>query len=248
MPAAARQMALTPDLVARAARAIEDPGPLPGSDYLDDADYDALVRGTVAEAPPEGLWVFAYGSLLWKPAFGFAEARRATVRGWHRAFCIRIVRFRGTPDRPGLMMSLDRGGQCAGMVFRLPAEEAEAVLHALFRRELVVKPPTNEPRWLAARTAEGPVRALGFAVDRRGRGYAGRLPPGEAADLVAGAAGHWGSCAEYLRETVAHLEGLGIRDRNLWRLQALVAERIGAACTLDDGAASAARTEPEPGG
>ena len=232
--AARRRMALTADLVARAARAVEDSGPLPGSAYLDDADYDALVRGTLAEAPPEGLWVFAYGSLLWKPAFGFAEARRATVRGWHRAFCIRIVRFRGTPDRPGLMMSLDRGGQCAGMVFRPLAEEAGAVLHALFRRELVVKPPTNEPRWLAARTAEGPIRALGFTVNRRGRGYAGRLPPGEAADLVAGAAGHWGSCAEYLRETVARLEGLGIRDRNLWRLQALVAERIARACALDD--------------
>ena len=92
------------------------------------------------------------------------------------------------------------------------------------------------------------MRALGFAVNRGGRGYAGRLPPGEAADLVAGAAGHWGSCAEYLRETVAHLEELGIRDRNLWRLQALVAERIGAAYALDDDAATAAPTEPEPGG
>ena len=83
MAAAARRrtMALTADLVARAARAVEDSGPLPGSAYLDDADYDALVRGTLAEAPPEGLWVFAHGSLLWKPAFGFAEARRATVRG-----------------------------------------------------------------------------------------------------------------------------------------------------------------------
>jgi cation transport protein ChaC len=241
-------MALTPDLVARAARAVPDSGPLPGSAYLTDADYDALVRGTLAQAPPEGLWVFAYGSLLWKPAFEFEATRRATVRGWHRAFCIRIVRFRGTPEQPGLMMSLDRGGQCRGVVFRVPADRAEASLHVLFRRELVVKPPTNEPRWLVAQTPGGPVRALGFVVNRGGRGYAGRLPPGETADLVAGAAGHWGSCAEYLMETVSHLEGLGIRDRNLWRLQALVAERIGSACASAADRAVTVRMGPEPGG
>ena len=198
----------------------------------------------------QGIWLFAYGSLLWKPACPTLESRPALVRGWHRSFCFRTARFRGTPERPGLMMALDRGGQCRGMVFRLPADEAEAVLHALFRRgSLVVKPPTNEPRWMDARTVEGPVRALGFAVNRGGRGSAGRLPPGEAADLVAGAAGHWGSCAEYLRETVAHLEELGIRDRNLWRLRALVAERVMRACAADHGGGpAAARTAPEPNG
>jgi cation transport protein ChaC len=219
-------MALTAELVARAARAVEDAGPSPGAVYLTDEDYEGVVRDMLAQAPPGDLWLFGYGSLLWKPAFKFAESRPATVRGWHRSFCIRVARFRGTRDLPGLMMALDRGGQCRGMVFRVPAEQAEATLHALFRRELVVRPPGTPPRWLTALTDTGPLRALGFVVDRRSPFYSGGLAPEAVADVVARAAGHWGSCAEYLHNTVAHLEELGIRDRNLWRLQALVAERL----------------------
>ena len=224
-----QQMALTPELVARAARAVEDAGPSPGAVYLTDEDYAATVRDMLAQAPPGDLWLFGYGSLLWRPAFEFAESRPATVRGWHRSFCIRVARFRGTRDLPGLMMALDRGGQCRGMVFRIPADQAAASLEALFRRELVVKPPGTPPRWLTARTEGGPLRALGFVVDRRSRFYSGGLTPEAVADVVARAAGHWGSCAEYLHNTVAHLEALGIHDRNLWRLQALVAARIAAA-------------------
>jgi cation transport protein ChaC len=90
-----------------------------------------------------------------------------------------------------------------------------------------VKPPGTSPRWLAAQTDGGPLRAIGFVVDRQSRFYSGGLTPEDIADVVSRAAGHWGSCAEYLYNTVSHLEALGIHDRNLWRLQALVAERIG---------------------
>jgi cation transport protein ChaC len=223
-----RRMTLTAELVSRAARAVEDAGPSPESVYLTDEEYAAIVRDVLAEAPMGDLWIFGYGSLLWKPAFEFVESRPATVRGWHRSFCIRVARFRGTRDLPGLMMALDRGGQCRGMAFRVPADRAEMVLHALFRRELVVRPPGTPPRWLAAKTEEGPLRALGFVVDRQSPFYSGRLPPEQVADIVASAAGHWGSCAEYLHNTVSHLSALGIHDRNLWRLQALVAARLAA--------------------
>jgi cation transport protein ChaC len=94
---------------------------------------------------------------------------------------------------------------------------------------LVVNPPATPPRWLTAQTVDGPVQALGFVIDRHSPFYAGRLPLEEVADVLSKAAGHWGSCAEYLQNTVEHLEELGIRDCNLWRLQALVAERIQAA-------------------
>ena len=221
-----RQMNLTAELAAMASAAMEDAGPSPGAVYMSDKDYDEAIRATLTEAPPNDLWVFAYGSLLWKPAFDPAESRAATVRGWHRSFCFRVARFRGTRDRPGLMMALDRGGQCHGMVLRVASGEVRDVLDALFRREIVVKPGVNVPRWLAADTPDGPVRAIGFVVNRSSPHYAGRLAPDEAARMIATAAGHWGSCAEYLRETVAHLETLGIRDRNLWHLQELVAERI----------------------
>jgi glutathione-specific gamma-glutamylcyclotransferase len=220
-----REMALTAELALRATAPVADTGPNPGAVYMSDEDYEAAIGATLAEAPP-ALWVFAYGSLLWKPAFEPAESQAATVRGWHRSFCFRVARFRGTRERPGLMMALDRGGQCHGMVLRIRDDGARDVLGGLFRRELVIKPWVNAPRWLAAQTPSGPVRALGFVVNRASPHYAGRLAPDEAAGMIATAAGHWGSCAEYLRETVAHLEALGIHDRNLWRLQALVAEQI----------------------
>jgi len=220
-------MALTSELVARAARVVEDAGPSPGAVYLTDTDYDGLVIDTLAGLRGD-LWIFGFGSLLWKPAFTHSEERMATVRGWHRSFCIRVARWRGTRDQPGLMMALDRGGSCRGKVFRVPAAEAEATLHALFRREVVVKPSSQPPRWLRAETAAGSLTALGFAIDRRSPHYAGGLTPEAVADVVAVAAGHWGSCAEYLHNTVVHLAEAGIHDRNLWRLQALVAERIAA--------------------
>jgi cation transport protein ChaC len=226
MPPTKRKMALTAELVASVARVVADAGPSPGAVYLTDADYDAIIRDMLAQAPAGDLWLFGYGSLLWKPSFDYTERRMATVQGWHRSFCLRIARFRATRDQNGLMMVLDRGGQCHGMILRVPAEQAATVLNGLFRRELVVNPPATPPHWLTAQTVDGPVRALGFVIDPHSPFYAGRLPLEEVADVLSKAAGHWGSCAEYLQNTVEHLEELGIRDRNLWRLQALVAERI----------------------
>jgi len=226
MTGAKRQMALTADLVAAAARVVADLGPSSGAVYMTDQDYEITIRDTLAKGPPGDVWLFAYGSLLWKPACEVAESRRAIVYGWHRAFCIRIARFRGTPERNGLMMALDRGGQCHGMIFRLPAAQLHESLDKLFRREMVIKTSSNVPRRVTAHTVDGHVRGVAFVVDQQSPHYSGKLELEAVADVVSTAAGHWGSCAEYLRQTVAHLEELGIRDRNLWRLQAMVAERI----------------------
>ena len=222
-------LALTEELTAHTRRPIQDPGPVPGLPYLTDHDYDAVVRDTLARAGRDGLWLFAYGSLLWKPACEVVRTVDAVAYGWHRSFCITLLSHRGTPEVPGLMMALDRGGQCRGQAFHLDAGRLEPSLHALFRRELVLKPPVNVPRWLAVQTERGSVRALGFVVDRRHRLYRGGLSLESVAQTLSQAAGHWGSGAEYLRETVVHLESLGIQDRNLWRLQAMVARRIEAA-------------------
>ena len=220
-------MALTTAHVAAAARVVEDAGPTPGDVYMTDEDYELAIRQLLAPPVAGDVWLFAYGSLLWKPACAVEESHRADVHGWHRSFCIRVPRFRGTPERPGLMMTLEPGGQCQGMIFRLPAHRVHESLGQLFRRELMVKPSGNRPRWVTARTADGPVRAMAFVVNRQCPRYAGKLALEEVAEVVARAAGHWGSCAEYLHNTVAHLAERGIHDRNLWRLQALVAERIG---------------------
>jgi cation transport protein ChaC len=220
-----KQLALTRELVARTARQIEDSGPLPGWPSMSDADYDCTVKEVLARAPAGPKWVFAYGSLLWKPACEIMESRSAVVRGYHRSFCIRVFRFRGTQDRPGLMMGLDRGGQCRGMIFHI-ADPVEVGLGKLFRREWTAKPSIYVPRWLTAQTSNGPLQALGFVVNRDDRRYVGRLSAEDIADVLSKAAGHWGSCAEYLHETVVHLEKLGIHDQSLWHLQQLVAERI----------------------
>jgi cation transport protein ChaC len=112
------------------------------------------------------------------------------------------------------------------MLFKLPPAQVSASLNALFRREMMVKPAVNVPRWMTAETDEGLIRALGMVVNRRSPHYAGKLQLDKAADILASAAGHWGSWAEYLRKTVSGLEELGIHDKSLWQLQALVAERL----------------------
>jgi glutathione-specific gamma-glutamylcyclotransferase len=223
---ASRVMSLTANLVASVPQVLEDAGPLPTAPAMTDEDYEFAVKATLAQRPRSALWVLAFGSLLWNPACDVAEVRGAVVQGWHRSFCFRAGRFRASPERPGLMLGLDRGGQCRGMVFRLADEQVEESLEKHFRRELVTKPAVYVPRWLTARTSEGPVQALAFVVDRRHERYVGRLPLDEVARMLATAAGPRESCAEYLHNTVAHLEELGIRDRNLWHLQKLVAERI----------------------
>ena len=218
-------LALTPELVAKTLRQVEDAGPPPGLVPMTDEDYAAVVSDIMSGAPDSPLSLFAYGSLLWKPACEVTDGRRAIVHGWHRSFCFRTPRFRGTPERPGLMMALDRGGQCQGMIFKI-AEPIRQSLDRLIRREMTVKPAANLPRWLPARTDEGPVKVIGFVVNRQVERYAGRLPLEDVAEVLSTAVGSWGSCAQYLYETVVQLERHGIHDANLWRLQRLVADRI----------------------
>lgn len=222
-----RVMSLTPELVARCHRVVEDTGPLPGLNHLADNDYAELVDKAVATRPDRApLWLFAYGSLIWKPEIEHLEGREALLRGWHRSFCINQPRWRGTPDRPGLMLGLDRGGMCRGVAFRLPDEEPRQLLDKLFRREMTVKPTTYNPRWLQLETEDGHVTAMTFTVNRKGWAFAGRLPDEDVVRKLATACGHWGSCADYLYNTVANLESRGMHDRRLWRLQKLVAAEI----------------------
>ncbi|MCG7392737.1 gamma-glutamylcyclotransferase [Microvirga sp. ACRRW] len=222
-----RQMALTPDLVARVHRSLEDPGPEPGLVYHTAEDYDAVVARMLATHPPrQDAWLFAYGSLIWKPEVEHVEARRGTAHGWHRSFCFRITRWRATREQPGLMMAMDRGGQCRGILYRLPAHSLPEQLGRLFRREFTVKPANSMPRWINVSTESGPVTAIAFVMNRQAPAYVGRLAPEDVADMLARACGHWGSGAEYLHNTVMHLEENCIHDRNLWRLQKLVAARI----------------------
>lgn len=216
-------MRLTRELIARIPRTDHDPGPAPN--YLSDAERAVSLAATLTHPRArEPVWVFAYGSLIWKRGFPIAERRVGTLHGYHRQFCLLIQRFRGSPDAPGLMLGLERGGMCRGVVYRLGDHERDDALRTIWAREILTA--AYVPHWADVRTAEGPVRAIAFVINRSHERYTGRLGDEAVAEALAHARGHVGSCAEYLLETVTHLEELGIRDRRLWRLQAMVADRL----------------------
>lgn len=221
-----RQMSLTPELVALCHREEIDPGPSGEWTQLSDDDFSALGRRLAGEADEGPLWVFAYGSLIWKPAFESVEQQRASAHGWHRSFCLDLVRWRGSAEQPGLMMALERGGRCDGVIYRLPDDDKAAQIERLLRREIDDHEAVASVRWVPVRTAQGRLRALGFWVGVTGRGTSLGQPLERVAHILARACGHVGSGAEYLYNTVSHLETFGIHDRNLWRLQELVAEEI----------------------
>jgi len=225
---ATQDLRLTPELVALIARKVEDAGPAPGVVVHNDDDYEASLQALLAAGAWSGqdVWLFAYGSLLWNPGIDIAEQVPAVLHGWHRAFCIRLTRFRGTPEQPGLMLSLVPSGSCRGAVLRVAGDRVLDNLRKLWRREMTVKPPTSPPRWVTVQVASQPVRAIAFAADRKGRNYVAGLTPEETAQVLCRAVGHWGSGAEYLMQTIDQFDRLGIRDANLRRLQRLVAQRL----------------------
>jgi cation transport protein ChaC len=160
------------------------------------------------------LWVFGYGSLMWRPGFDFEDRALATVRGYHRSLCIYSHVHRGSPDRPGLVLGLDRGGTCRGVAFRVAASLREATVAYLREREQVtlVYHEANLPATLAdGRRA----RVLAYVVEPRHRQYAGRLPLAELVRLVRQGVGISGRNADYVRNTHDHLTALGIADRTL---------------------------------
>ena len=182
---------------------------------------DSLTAMIKARPKGAGWWVFAYGSLLWNPLFPFAEARPAILRGLHRRFCLRSLASRGTPDLPGLVLGLDRGGACTGVAYRLPAPVAMDELHLLWRREMVVG--AYRPRWVRVRSGEREIHALTFAVRHAHPQYAGRLSLEEEARIIAGAKGAFGSSLDYLERTRVALVTHGIIDPYLEGIAARVA-------------------------
>ena len=220
-----RKMRLTEAHVALLPARIDDPGPMPfeGEGLMPDSYYTATTKALIDAVPPgQDMWLFAFGSLIWNKRFTHDEERPGLVRGWHRDFCLGPdTRFRGNTDTPGYMLSLDRGGQCKGMVYRLPREGLAANIEALLRKE-----PPFPPRWLTVLTPQGAVRAFAFTHPGKGPRYSGHLSDEVVAGALAQAVGMIGSMAQYVYLTVQHLEQLGLCDDRLWRMQEMVAERL----------------------
>jgi cation transport protein ChaC len=186
---------------------------------------------TVAESEfPDGdLWVFGYGSLMWRPGFDYIESRRARLIGEHRALCIYSFVHRGTPDKPGLVLGLDRGGTCLGMAFRVPAAQRNATVNYLREREQVTSVYREVLRsvWLEG-DARQRVSALAYASDQGHPQYAGRLSADEQLHLVQQGHGQSGPNSEYVIATVAALEAQGYRDKQLHHLANALRDRAAA--------------------
>jgi len=167
-------------------------------------------------APDRDVWVFGYGSLMWNPALHHAELVAGRVRGWHRRFCLWNTFGRGSPERPGLMLALERGGSCAGVGLRIAAADVRHELALLWNREMLSG--SYLPRWVRLSTPQGDVDAVTFVANRAHARYAGRLPAERVAQLLAHARGPLGGSREYLEQTVAELERHGVRDGEMHAL------------------------------
>lgn len=220
-----RKMRLTEAHVALLPARIDDPGPdwLDGEAKRPDSYYSVTTAALIDSLPPDGeMWLFAFGSLIWNKRFTSDAEYPGVVHGWHRDFCLGPdSRFRGNPEAPGYTLSLDRGGQCKGMVYRLPRQGLAANIEGLLRKE-----PPFPPRWLTVATPAGVVRAFSFTHPGKHIGYAGHLSDEAVADSLARAVGMLGSMAQYVYLTALHLEQLGLCDKRMWRMQEMIAERI----------------------
>lgn len=195
------------------------------SSLLPEADVERSLCEALACRPDAAdldgdVWVFGYGSLIWNPMVVHTESRLATVHGYHRGFYLYSKINRGTWDNPGLVLGLDRGGCCTGMVFRIPSHVVEQEFRVLWRREMMTG--AYHPRWLRVkldRDNDAPEqRALAFVMNRDHASYAGRLPDARVVDCLRHACGLYGPAREYLQQTLLGLATHGVDDPYLGRL------------------------------
>lgn len=173
---------------------------------------------TAGDAKKAGsdLWVFGYGSLMWDPGFDHEETASALLRGYHRDFCIRSVMYRGTPEKPGLVLGLAPGGACRGVAFRVAAPRVEETLAYLHQREMVHY--VYHPRMVRLDLGDRKVEAHTYVADTADSSFCGRLSVEEAAAIIAASAGIRGPNRDYLENTIAHLEASGVHDARLHRI------------------------------
>jgi glutathione-specific gamma-glutamylcyclotransferase len=171
----------------------------------------------------EDLWVFGYGSLMWRPGFEFLEQVPARLIGEHRALCVYSFDHRGTPEKPGLVLGLDRGGACRGIAFRVAAKQRDEVIGYLRGREQTTHVYREVMRsvWLENDARER-VAALAYVVDRGHVQYAGRLSLHEQLRYVRQGHGRSGNNRDYVLETVRSIEAQGFRDSQLHQLALLL--------------------------
>ena len=189
----------------------------------------SLEEALGGRARSEPMWIFGYGSLMWNPGLDFDVRRVSTIYGYHRSFCLWSRINRGTPESPGLVLTLERGGSCRGLAFRLRREVAAEQLFELWKREMSMG--SYLPRWLECHAGSETFTALGFVVNRACTGYAGKLPVETVVQVISTGQGKYGSSADYLFRTAATLAEHGIRDPRVKQLVDRVREHQAARVT-----------------
>jgi len=185
--------------------------------YLTDQEREqSMLQALQHWSPDQDVWVFGYGSLIWNPGFDFADKRIGTLRGHHRALCLWSRVNRGTPEVPGLVFGLDRGGSCRGMAFKIRAADVMNVFPSLWKREMSTG--AYLPRWLRCDTDIGSVSALAFVINRHSPGYVKEPDSEHAIQIILRARGSYGPCVDYVVQTHAALAAAGIQDARLQRL------------------------------
>jgi len=188
-----------------------------GPHMLSEAELEeSLWQILQARKTEEGCWVFGYGSLVWNPLFHFEEKKVVTTHGYHRSFCLWSRINRGTPDRPGLVLGLDRGGRCRGVAYRIAPDHAENELRLVWRREMMLG--AYIPRWVLVSNGETKFRAITFTINRASPSYAGRLPVETVIERLMTCHGRMGPGIDYLLHTADALRACGIADRYLQEL------------------------------
>lgn len=175
----------------------------------------------VGEQNLADLWIFGYGSLMWRPGFDHVERQPALLRGAHRSLCVYSYVHRGTEEKPGLVLGLDSGGSCRGIAFRVKSASADATIDYLRGREqvtMVYREAFRTVRLLDG--SERKIQAICFLVDRMHPQYAGRLPVAKQAELVARGHGQSGNNVEYVANTLSHLDEMGLREHALQQVMA----------------------------
>ncbi len=185
-----------------------------GLQILTQAQLQQSIDETLQQHPEvSDLWIFAYGSLIWNPIIKFSDRCVGTVYGWHRRFCLWTPVGRGTPDNPGLVLGLDRGGSCRGVAYQVAATDVATELQLLWRREMVAG--AYVPRWVKVFSGGQVVEAIAFVINRQHSLYTGSLPLETTIESLATAGGQLGSCADYLLQTIDGLATVGIKDETL---------------------------------
>ena len=176
--------------------------------------------------PREDVWFFGYGSLMWDPGFDHLEAAVAELDGWHRSFCVLSHRYRGSPERPGLVLGLDQGGLCTGMAYRVcGVSQLEQVVDYLWVREMVtgIYDPMSVPATLGGTRKTA---CWAFVVNRQHPQYMGHLEKSVRAEMIARAIGGRGPNIEYLDNTLERLATMGVEDSGLGEMRQFVGSAL----------------------